>query len=188
MFCIPAYSFHLSRSHHGLGTDPCQLRRWAIRLGLVAVGLALGGCRQPGAVEPLSLKLHQQWQLPPGEMIGNARVTSGLGDLVLDLDGQALYMPKAGRVEPLVMAGSPAGSPVGSQAAPACVAVSSPEIPAYKLRLCHLHRLRLGPQPVGAVIGRGKQVAVAMLRKQPEGTWAFVEPAPSLLEALVSQP
>ena len=27
-----------------------------------------------------------------------------------------------------------------------------------------------------------------VLRKQPEGTWAFVEPAPSLLEALLSKP
>ena len=98
-------------------------------------------------------------------------------------------MPKAGRVQPLAdssqdnLAINQAGTKTSQ-----CVAVSSPEIPAYRLRLCHLRQLQLGHQPAGQVIGRGEQVAIAMLRKQPEGTWAFVEPSPSLLEALLTQP
>ena len=151
-------------------------------LSLIAAALLLGSCNARSNNQAVTLPLHQQWQLQPGTTIANTRISSGLGDLVLDLNGQALYMPKAGRIEALTpMQESPTG-------APSCVAVSSPEIPAYKLRLCHLEHLRLGQHPQGATIGRGKQVAIAMLRKQPEGTWAFVEPAPSLLEALLQQP
>ena len=168
------FCFQLPRLGRGNGS----LRWSGLGLGLFMLMAGLAGCGGRAKVTPLSLNLHQQWQLQPGTTVGETRVTSGLGDLVLALEGQALYMPKAGRVEPLVSEASPEGS--------ACVAVSSPEIPAYKLRLCHLHHLQLGEQPQGAVIGRGEQVAIAMLRKQPEGTWAFVEPAPSLLEALLS--
>ena len=172
-------SFDLPRLDRG-----DRSRHW---LGLGFAGLVLVAgvagltlSRSRSSLEPVRLNLHQQWQLQPGTQVGNIRVTSGLGDLVLALEGQALYMPKAGRVEPLVSEASADST--------ACVVVSSPEIPAYKLRLCHLQQLQLGELPQGAVIGRGEQVAIAMLRKQPEGTWAFVEPAPSLLEVLLNQP
>jgi hypothetical protein len=153
----------------------------AIALSLLASSL-ISSCDRP-KTRPVSLPLHQQWQLQPGHSIAGRPITSGLGDVLVELDGKAIYMPKSGLVQPL----SPASSDAQATASD-CIAIASPEIPAYRLRLCHLRRPRLGQQPAGSMIGRGEQVAISMLRKQPEGTWAFVEPSPSLLEALLTPP
>ncbi len=171
-------------------SQPHWRARWfrpaVIYLGLIAT--LLSSCNRPSEA-PVNLKLHQQWHLQPGQTIASYPISSGLGDVVINLGGKALYMPKAGRIQPLTDRQNEASATgkIGTQSSN-CVAVSSPEIPAYRLRLCHLHQLQLGQQPAGQIIGRGEQVAIAMLRKQPEGTWAFVEPSPSLLEALLTQP
>lgn len=157
----------------------CRLPR-RILPPLLALGLALGSASctlAPARPEAHSLNLHQQWQLQAGEAIAGHRISSSLGDIVLELDGAALHMPRAGRLVPL-------NSDLGLD----CVLLSSPEIPAYQLRLCDLQRPRLGPQAAGAVIGRGDRVSLAMLRKQPEGTWAFVEPSAELIETLLTAP
>lgn len=180
--------------------SPSGSQHWPARwfrpsgIYLALMAALLTSCNRPPE-SPVNLKLHQQWHLQPGQTIADYPISSGLGDVVINLGGQAIYMPKAGRIQPLAdhpneafaKGESLATNRAGRKPSP-CVAVSSPEIPAYRLRLCHLRQLRLGHQPAGQIIGRGEQVAIAMLRKQPEGTWAFVEPSPSLLEALLTQP
>lgn len=165
-----------------------NLPHWCLRwfrstvAGFSLMAVLLSGCTRSSQA-PVALQLHQQWQLQPGQHVAGYSISSGLGDVVLNLGGQAVYMPKSGLVQPLVSA-----TEGQSQTGPQCVALSSPEIPAYRLRLCHLRQLQLGHRAAGQVIGRGEQVAIAMLRKQPEGTWAFVEPSQNLLEALLTQP
>ena len=163
----------------------CWFRPAVVYMGLMF--MLLTGCDRSQA-SSISLELHQQWQLQPGNNVAGYSISSGLGDVVVNLGGKGLYMPKSGLVQPLAFADAPSREAENHAAENHCVAVSSPEIPAYRLRLCHLRQIRLGNQPAGQMIGRGEQVAISMLRKQPEGTWAFVEPSPSLLEALLTQP
>jgi hypothetical protein len=55
-------------------------------------------------------------------------------------------------------------------------------VPAYLFRLCGLNKPHLGAVSQGDVIGSGKLLLFAALRKQPNGTWAIVEPAKGILE------
>ena len=120
-----------------------------------------------------SVEIEQAWALEPGDRLGNYRVSSGLGDVVIELAGAPLYMPMAGEIQPI---------------SPTCSLFASPELPAYRLRLCGLKRTKSGPLSQGAVLGRGDRVALALLRRQPQGTWVMVEPATNMLEQFLLSP
>lgn len=130
----------------------------------------LAGC---GAATPArrTLNLHQSWSLPMGAEIAGYPVSSSLGDISLNLDGAAVRMPFNGTVEPTEMD---------------CVLVSSDDVPAYLFRLCGLSRPKFGPRHQGQAIGRAKHLIFAMLRREPDGTWAMVEPSPQFIEHLIS--
>ena len=120
-----------------------------------------------------SIEIEQVWELEPGDRLGNFRISSGLGDVVIELGGAPMYMPMAGEMQPI---------------SSDCSLFSSAELPAYRLRLCGLSWAKSGPLNRGAVLGRGDRVALALLRRQPQGSWAMVEPATSILEQFLTPP
>ncbi len=145
------------------------------RMVLGGVLLAtLAACGRSAAVPPRDIQIHQSWALQPGSQVGNYRVVGGLGDISIELEGNALRAPFDGRIEP-------------TKQLAACVAFSSPEVPAYLFRLCGVKRPRLGDVTAGQVIGHGDVIQFAAMRRQPDGTWALVEPAMDVLERTVAR-
>jgi hypothetical protein len=144
------------------------------RLGVGIVGMLLVSCAESPPVPPRTFSIQQQWQMEPGQPVGNYTIVAGLGDISIQLRGDRIYAPFTGLLQPH------ADSP--------CFIFSSPEVPAYLLRFCGLQRPQLGRVAQGDRLGQGQVLHVATLRKQPDGTWALVEPDASLLRALVQAP
>lgn len=135
--------------------------------------LGLGACTLTQAkVPPRNIPIHQEWALQPGSKVGGFQVVGSLGDVSIDLKGNKVKAPFDGEVQP---------------ADNDCVAFTSPEIPAYLFRLCGVTRPRLGMVEAGQAIGRGKVLQFAAMRRQPDGTWAMVEPAVDVLERTVGK-
>ena len=134
--------------------------------------LLAGGCAQQPSVPPRAIQLHQKWALQPGAEVAGFRISGGLGDISIELEGKSVRAPFDGKVQP-------------NRAD--CVVFSSSEVPAYLFRLCGLKRPQLGDLRAGDVIGSGKALQFAALRRQPDGSWAIVEPAVDLLERTVRQ-
>lgn len=173
---MPSDSNSPVMTHLGWHRFQQQLR--AGRLGLaipfvLAVFLGHETYRQIQPTEFTSVEIEQAWELEPGDRLGNYLVSSGLGDIVIELGGSPLYMPMTGEVQPISLD---------------CSLFSSAELPAYRLRLCGLNQIQSGSLNQGAVLGRGDRVALALLRRQPQGTWAMVEPATSILEQFLTPP
>jgi hypothetical protein len=145
-------------------------------LGIVAIALLVSaGCRPvPTSIETRQVHIQQGWELQPGKSIAGHRVVAGLGDVSIRLRGTTLHAPFDGKVEPADMED--------------CVIFSSPKVPAYLLRLCGLSRPRLGAVLQGDRIGTGNILHFATLRKQPDGTWAIVEPSLNLIETALTPP
>lgn len=141
------------------------LKQLGIGSGLM---ILLGGClRVRPETQARSLRFYQDWQIQVGSSIAGYSVTNGLGDIGIQLKGRSVYAPYNGWVQ---------------AHKEGCVLFSSAQLPAYLFRLCGLRRPRLGQVAGGQAIGTCDQLQFAALRKQPNGTWAFVEPSPALLE------
>lgn len=138
----------------------------------LCIGLLLTGCNLSSQSPPaVSIRLYQQWELQPGDTIGGRQVLGGLGDISIALNGSNTYAPFAGKTQ------------LDQRR---CVLFSSPQVPAYLFRLCGLPSPNLGELNQGDIIGSGESLQFATLRKQPNGTWAIVEPAKSLLEKILN--
>lgn len=164
-------------NHRGVKDQGLLNQHFPVRS--LSIGLLLtllGGCNMTQPPASVEMTIHQQWQLQPGDRIAGYTVNSGLGDIVIELSGQKIYAPVSGQVRWLQSAHHPKD----------CALFSSSEIPAYRLRLCGLKRVRLGDRQQGQVIGAGEYVAVSMLSKQNDGSWAIVEPATQMLEQFFS--
>lgn len=146
-----------------------HFRRLVLGLTLCLPFSLLGSCSRP---QPRQLNLHQSWSLPIGTEISGYRVSSSLGDISLHLNGDVVRMPFKGTVEPTDMD---------------CVLVSSNDIPAYLFRLCGLRQPKFGLRQQGQTIGRAEHLIFAMLRREPDGTWAMVEPSAQFIQQLLSQ-
>lgn len=146
---------------------------WVIKQGLgITIALAITSCSTPTSTEqPRTIQIQQSWQLQPGDTVGKYQVAAGLGDISIELNGGKVYAPFDGRVQPNIRD---------------CVLFSSPDVPAYLFRMCGLKQPRLGQVKQGNVIGSGKFLHFATLRKLPEGTWTIVEPSRSILEKLLT--
>ena len=145
-----------------------------VLIGLLTL-LMLSGCGRLGTREPVrSLQIQQNWELQPGDTVGGYRIAGSLGDVSIELNGGTVYAPFDGKVQPNDVAG--------------CLIYSSPEVPAYLFRLCGLRSPKLGDVKQGEAIGKGNYLQFAALRRQPEGTWAIVEPASDILERALKQP
>lgn len=143
--------------------------RW---LWAIAIDGLLTSCNQP-VEEARNVKLFQQWQLQPGDLVAGRRLVGGLGDLSIELNGNPVYAPFEGKVQ-LTTKG-------------ACVVFSSAEVPGYLFRLCGLDRPKTGALRKGEKIGSGAMLQFATLRQQPNDTWAIVEPSKKILEQTLSQ-
>ncbi|MDA0265988.1 MAG: hypothetical protein O3A14_03285 [Cyanobacteria bacterium] len=145
-------------------------------LGLISLGLgaaiALTACQPAPNVPHRNIALHQEWLLQPGSQVSGYRVVGGLGDISIELGGRSAHAPFPGQVEPTDTD---------------CIAFTSQEVPGYLFRLCGLRRPRLGPVEAGEVIGKGEILQFAAMRREPDGTWAMVEPAMDVLERTVSR-
>jgi hypothetical protein len=141
--------------------------------GGLAIALTLAGCqRPPQPDETIRLQLYQQWQVQPGDILNGVAVIGGLGDIGLSLNGQSVYAPFAGRAQK-----DPRN----------CLIFSTPDVPAYLFRLCGLSDLRLGTRNQGEALGTATILHVATLRKQPNGTWAIVEPSKPIIERFLTR-
>ncbi|WP_199321960.1 hypothetical protein [Leptolyngbya sp. FACHB-321] len=49
--------------------------------------LPLGCAKSPSDEALLKIKLYQNWELQPGDTIGDRKVLGGLGDIAVALDG-----------------------------------------------------------------------------------------------------
>ena len=147
-----------------------------VRLGLaiaVLLFLQLRCSVAPVADQkPSTIHLAQKWELQPGSQIAGYAVAGSLGDISILLKGGRAFAPFAGKIQP-------------DQSG--CVVFSSDEVPAYLFRLCGLKQPQLGDVQQGEVIGTGDYLQFAALRKQPNGTWAFVEPSRHILERTLKQ-
>ncbi|MEM6520407.1 MAG: hypothetical protein AAF722_13875 [Cyanobacteria bacterium P01_C01_bin.70] len=136
--------------------------------------LSLGACGLPQSeVSPRQIPVQQEWQLQPGSEIGGFQVIGSLGDISIDLNGGNIKAPFDGELQPTDSEN--------------CVAYTSPEVPAYLFRLCGVTRPRLGAVQAGQVMARSDVLQFAAMRRQPDGTWAIVEPATEILEKTLSQ-
>ena len=140
---------------------------------VIALAVVLTGCNQVADENhTINLQVYQKWQLQPGSTIGGRKVLAGLGDISIALDG-SVYAPFDGRAQ---------------KDQRECLIFSTPDVPAYLFRLCGLSDMRLGDRRQGEVLGQGAMVHFATLRKQPEGTWAIVEPSKPIIEKILTQP
>jgi hypothetical protein len=138
---------------------------------MAIVLLTSTSCTTSSQPEPIrTIQIQQTWELQPGDMVADHQIVGGLGDISIELHGDAVYAPFDGRVQPTTRN---------------CILFSSPDVPAYLFRLCGLNHPHLGELQQGAAIGSGDYLHFATLRKQPEGTWIMVEPAKDILERLL---
>lgn len=151
-----------------------KVRATLLNVGLLVATLLFPvGCTKPPSPEsPLSIKLYQSWELQPGDTIADRKVLGGLGDISIALDGNQVYAPFDGRAQ------------LDNRR---CLIFSSPDVPAYLFRLCGLKEPHLGEVSEGEAIGKGDLLLFAALRKQPNGTWAIVEPAKAILERMLKK-
>ncbi len=140
-------------------------------LVVVVVLLTTLGCTpEPAAEPPIDVKLYQTWELQPGDAVAGYSVTGGLGDISIALQGDTVYAPYDGRVQPHK---------------PGCVMFSSADVPNYLLRLCGLKKPKFGARRAGEAIGTADALEFALLSKRPDGLWALVEPSKQILEQML---
>ncbi|MFQ4135911.1 hypothetical protein PGN35_006280 [Nodosilinea sp. PGN35] len=152
-----------------------RLNRLALTLGLGLLLVGVGGCVNLSAVAPRQIVIKQAWEIESGDRVAGQLVTGSLGDISIRLQGARLRAPFTGQVE-LAAKGFN------------CIYFSSPEVPAYLFRYCGVSQPHLGPVQAGSVMGRGRYIHFATLRRQPDGTWAIVEPSDRVLERSLNRP
>lgn len=163
------WSLHLTKRRTTGKAKLPQEQRFSRRLKqsliwglLLSVTGGMLGCGQPNPDIPSrKVTLYQEWALQPGDQLGGYRVQSGLGDVAIDLQGNRIFMPFDGQVQPAEGNGH------------LCVILSSPDVPAYLFRLCGVKQPRLGDRNQGDWIGHGDMVAFATMRRQAmvPGPW-----------------
>ena len=142
-------------------------------LTLAVMLMTVVGCTPQPAEAPRQLHLSQRWELQRGDVVAGHQVVSGLGDINIALQGDAVYAPFDGQVQPYK----------GD-----CVIFASEEVPSYLLRLCGLHQPNLGSKRAGEAIGKGDELQLAVLNEQADGQWALVEPSKRILAKVLQRP
>jgi hypothetical protein len=147
----------------------------ALRHFALSLVIGLVGCSTLAPPVPRQIVLKQTWEIESGDRVAGLIVTGSLGDISVQMGGARLRAPFDGQVE------------LASQGY-RCIYFSAAEVPAYLFRYCGVRRPRLGAIQTGAVMGRGRIVHFATLRRQPDGAWALVEPSDRVLERSLNQP
>jgi hypothetical protein len=120
----------------------------------------------------ISVKLYQKWTLQPGDRIAGKNISGGLGDLSIELGGASVRAPFPGKVR---------------RDDQGYLFLSSPTTPGYLFRLRGLAGAKLGNLQAGDRFGHGQLLHFATLKQQSNGTWAVVEPAKQVLEAMLKE-
>ncbi len=150
-------------------TVSASARYWVSLLSFSLVACMAKPPQEP----PLDIRLYQKWQLQPGDTIAGHEVVSGLGNISIALQGQSVYAPFNGKTQ---------------RDRRGCVLFSSPEVPGYLFRLCGLKPSKWGSVRSKEALGSGNLLQFAALRKQPDNSWAIVEPSKVMLEQTLKQP
>ncbi|GAB4148452.1 MAG: hypothetical protein Fur0046_26930 [Cyanobacteria bacterium J069] len=138
----------------------------------MAIALLSTACSQaPTSVR--TVPIQQSWELQLGSTVGKHRIAGGLGDISIEMKGDRVYIPFDGEVQANNVAG--------------CYIYSTPDVPAYIFRLCGLKSGKTGRVRSGDTLGTADYLHFAALRRQPEGTWALVEPSKEMLERMISK-
>lgn len=141
-------------------------------MNLLAIALVGTACSQtPTAVR--TVPIQQSWELQLGSTVGKHRIAAGLGDISIEMKGDRVYIPFDGEVQSNDVAG--------------CYIYSTPDVPAYLFRLCGLKSGKTGRVRSGDTLGSADYLHFAALRRQPDGTWALVEPSKEMLERMISR-
>ena len=144
-------------------------RLWGLILLSLTTGPALSSCRDEAIAAPRSVAIDQSWELTLGHVVEGFRVVAGLGDVTMHLRGARVRAPFDGEVQL---------SADGED----CIFFASPEVPAYLFRFCGLTNPHAGEVEAGDSMGRAQYLHFTTMRRQPEGTWAIVEPSTHVLE------
>lgn len=140
-------------------------------LAMVMMLVAIASCTpKPVPEQPIDVPLYQNWELQPGDVVAGYSVTGGLGDLSVEVKGNAVYAPYEGRLQPHKTD---------------CVLFSSTDVPNYLLRLCGLQKPAFGVRQAGESLGTADILQFAVLNKRPDGLWALVEPSKQLLQQML---
>ena len=134
------------------------------------------------------IELKKVWEIQSGEFIAGYRVVGGLGDISLDFKG-AIKSPALGVVESNFMLVS---DRTLIRNPPDCVIFSSPQMPAYLLKICGLKRRKLGTVNQGSPIGHTNgylHMSLLSFRKDQNqvSKWIYVSPSPKLIEKLLRE-
>ncbi len=132
------------------------------------------------------IEVQQTWGVPAGAQIGKYRIASGLGDISLEMKGKS-FAPVDGWSENEFVLISQGNLQRNKDD---CTIFSSPQIPAYLLKLCGLKHKNRGRIEQGEVLGKTDgylHLSLLSYRKAESGraTWVYVSPATQLLESLV---
>jgi hypothetical protein len=151
---------------------PPRHRRWRKAwTSLMAIAWLGTACSHPS--HPVrTVPIQQSWELQLGSTVGKHRIVGGLGDISIEMRGDRVYLPFDGEVQ--------------SNDVPGCYIYSTPDVPAYLFRLCGLKSGKTGRVRSGDTLGSADYLHFAALRRQPDGTWALVEPSREMLERMIS--
>jgi len=138
---------------------------------LAVILLAATGCSRNPSDSVRTVPIQQNWELQPGKTVGGHRIAGGLGDISIELNGDRVYAPFDGDLQPNDIE--------------QCYIFSSSQLPAYLFRLCGLKSAHVGAVQRGNTLGSADYLQFATLRRQPDGKWAIVEPASDILERLL---
>ena len=146
----------------------------------------MGNRLSPSLPKIKEIELKQNWEVRVGTKVNNRAIVGGLGDISVRVRGE-VFAPTDGTIESdflFVSDGSIFKNP------PDCILFSSPQTPAYLLRLCGLYQYRRGSVSQGNAIGRTDghlHVALLSFRKDSEDAsqWVYVSPSTELIERLV---
>ena len=141
--------------------------------------------RSPHSVR--EIELQNTWGVKAGDSIEGYFIASGLGDISLAMKGKVIA-PIDGNVEEnfvLISDGSLIRGPSD------CIIFSSPQLPAYLIKLCGLASRNLeqveGGKPIGKTNGYLHISLFSYRPNQESGAiWVYVPPSPQLIESLVA--
>ncbi len=116
------------------------------------------------------LQLYQNWTVKVGDQFSGVPVIAVLGQVTLKLGGKSAVAPFDG---------------TASLSSNGCTRFDALDVPGYAIQFCGLENPRAGLVNQGAPLGSANFLSVGVLRRQKNGTYAFIEPASSVLDKVV---
>lgn len=141
--------------------------------------------RSPRSVR--EIELQNTWEVKAGDSIEGYFIASGLGDISLAMKGKVIA-PIDGHLEEKFVLISDGRLIRGTSD---CVIFSSPQLPAYLIKLCGLASRNLERVERGKAIGKTNgYLHISLLSYRPNqengAIWVYVPPSPQLIESLVA--